>query len=509
MVVSIADEYVRDYTGAFPEQADLAGFPDVDHDKLSDRSSPARQAWEAKQDVWLLRLSSIDEATLLGASEWFLYGQLREKLESDRLLRICQRDLWNVNQIAGWQVSLPRVAERQLLGSPAEQERALRRWRTLPRYIDVEIANLREGVRRGYLAPRRIAQLVVDQLDQILAAPVEDSPFFPAAVRSAAPEVRTLWTTLIRDTVNPAVRRYRDYLAGEYARVARESLAVSANPDGRECYDAAFRSYTTMKRSAKETSDLGATRVSRFGEEARRIARERFHTDDLDLIASQVKGDTARRFISRDDKLAFARDTVDRGDKAARRAFGHVPQARVVVEPFPSYLERTASDAYRRAPADRSRPAVYQINLYKAEEQLRADAERTAFHETFPGHHLQIGIADELPAGHPVARLIGNSAFTEGWARYAEGLAEELGLYSEDYARISRRRWPGRGMVVDPGIHVFGWTREQAVSYIMAGAIGTKEDAERLVDRIAAQPAQLTSYTRAVSSSRRFESMPR
>jgi uncharacterized protein (DUF885 family) len=493
-VLTIADEYMREYTGAFPEAAELAGLAGADQGRLSDRSTGARRAWEVRQDAWLARLAAVDQSTLLGTPEWVIYGQLRERLESDRLLRVCQRDLWNVNQMNGWQVQLPRVAERQPLGSPAERERALTRWRTFPRYIDVEIANLAEGGRRGYLAPRQIVRLVIEQLDQILSAPVGDSTFFPQAARSGPPELQTVWATLVRETINPAIKRYRDYLANEYTCIAREALGISANPNGIACYDASFRSYTTVTRSAKETSNLGAQRVNRFGDEAKRIARERFGTDDLDALARRLDGDKSQHFTSREDMLAFSRDAVARGAKAAPQLFGRLPRAQVVVEPFPTYMERTASDAYRAAPLDGSRPAVYQINLYKPEDKLRADVERTAFHETFPGHHLQVGTTNELPGGHSVGRLTGNSAFAEGWARYAEGVAEELGLYTEDYARISRRRWPGRGMVVDPGIHVFGWTREQAVSYILAGALGTRELAERAVDRIAVWPAQLTSY---------------
>jgi uncharacterized protein (DUF885 family) len=492
-VTAIADEYIREYTSTFPVEAALLGVPSTDAGKLSDRSATARLAWEARQDVWLRRLARIDQATLMGTPEWVIYGQLKEKLESDRLLRVCQRNLWNVNQMFGWQVNLPRIAGQQPLGSPAEQEQALSRWRAFPQFIDVEIANLREGIRKGYLAPKRIVQLVTEQLDQVLAVPVEESPFFPASARKGSPELRATWTTMVREKINPAIKRYRDYLATEYIRVARESLGVSANPNGRACYDASFRNLTTLNRSAKETSELGAQRVKRFDEEAKRIALERFHTGDLDAVEKQVKNDSARRFTSRDELLAFARDAVERGEKAAHQMFERFPRARVVVEPHPAYLERTASDQYFRAPTDGSRPAVYRINLYQPQEKLRADAETTAFHETFPGHHLQVGITNELPAGHPAARSLGNAAFSEGWARYAEGLAEELGLYSEDYARISRRRWPGRGMVVDPGIHVFGWTREQAVNYITASG-RTKEDAEKLVDRIAVLPAQLTAY---------------
>jgi uncharacterized protein (DUF885 family) len=414
-------------------------------------------------------------------------------LEADRELRVCRFELWSVNQMDGWQIRLPRVVERQPLGTADEQQAAVRRWRAFPQYIDVEIQNLQEGLRLGYSAPRRIAQLVVTQLDEILAAPVEQSPFFPAAASNGSPGLGDTWRAMVAETIHPAIKRYRDYLATTYAEKARGALGVSANPDGRACYDASFRSYTTLMRTAQETSDRGAARVSQFNQEARQIARERFGTDDLDALAQRIQADRSRHFSSRDEMLTFANDAVGRAEKAVPRLFGRMPRATVRVEPYPAYMEATASDSYQAAPPDGSRPGTYRINLRSPEQQLRADQERTSFHETFPGHHLQVSIANELPSAHLVGRLTGNSAFGEGWARYAENIAEELGLYTEEYARISRRRWPGRGMVVDPGIHLFGWTRERAVAYMMEGG-RERDNAELLVDRIMVLPAQLTAY---------------
>ena len=115
-------------------------------------------------------------------------------------------------------------------------------------------------------------------------------------------------------------------------------------------------------------------------------------------------------------------------------------------------------------------------------------------HETYPGHHVQIALSQERPESHALTRLVHTGAFVEGWARYAEALAEEMGLYASDFARIERRAWPAHGMVVDPGIHVFGWTREQAVQYVFSTGRGTRRWAEALVDRIIAWPGQLTSY---------------
>ena len=490
---AIADEYVSAYVRAFPDTAAVQGLPGADHGRFQDRSTNAVKEWAREQDAFLVRLQALAEPPASDVASWVVYGQLKERLEADRGLRVCRFELWSVNQMDGWQIRLPRVMEQQPLATADEQQAAVRRWRAFPQYVDVEIQNLQEGLRLGYSAPRRIAQLVVTQLDQLLAAPVEQSPFFPAAARDKSPELDATWRAMVAETINPAIKRYRDHLATTYAQKARVALGVSANPDGRACYDASFRSYTTLTRTARETSDRGAERVRQFHQEAKQIARQRFGTDDLDALARRIQADRSRHFSSRDEMLTFARDAVARGEKAVPQLFGRMPRATVRVEPYPAYMEATASDSYQAAPPDGSRPGIYRINLRSPKEQLKADQERTSFHETFPGHHLQVGLATELPSAHLVGRLTGNSAFGEGWARYAENIAEELGLYTEEYARISRRRWPGRGMVVDPGIHLFGWTRERAVAYMIEGG-QKRDDAELLVDRIMVWPAQLTAY---------------
>jgi len=202
----------------------------------------------------------------------------------------------------------------------------------------------------------------------------------------------------------------------------------------------------------------------------------------------------AGRFSSREEVLAFSRQAVERAASEVPKWFGRRPQSAVIISPFPEYLEGTGQGAHYAGPGQNKPEGTYWIPLYQPEQQLRGRVEVTAFHETYPGHHLQVALAQELGEGHRVSRMISNAGFVEGWGRYAEELAEEMGLYSSPAALISRRTWPARGMVVDPGIHVFGWTRQQALDYIEASGNFTGEVAEAMVDRIAIMPGQLTSY---------------
>jgi uncharacterized protein (DUF885 family) len=221
------------------------------------------------------------------------------------------------------------------------------------------------------------------------------------------------------------------------------------------------------------------------------IGRRAYGTGEMDSIRARMR---LGGFASRDEMLTFSNDALRRAREAVPRAFRTVPSAPIVIEPHPAFLEATASDQYFPASDDGSRPAQYRINLGKAATATRAQAEITAFHETYPGHHLQVGLAQQAEGAHPVARLISSGSYLEGWARYAEALSEELGLYTSDEARVSRRLWPARGMVLDPGIHLFGWTREQAVEYIASSGRMGAQEADALVDRVVAWPGQLTAY---------------
>jgi uncharacterized protein (DUF885 family) len=137
---------------------------------------------------------------------------------------------------------------------------------------------------------------------------------------------------------------------------------------------------------------------------------------------------------------------------------------------------------------------VFRISLYQPEEQSRGNAEATAFHEVWPGHHLQVALAQEIEGLHPVTSITWYSGMGEGWARYSESLAAEMGLYQTVTGPIARLAWPARGMVVDPGIHVMGWTREQAIAFMRQSGRFTENRLEEMVDRIAVLPGQLTAY---------------
>jgi uncharacterized protein (DUF885 family) len=171
-----------------------------------------------------------------------------------------------------------------------------------------------------------------------------------------------------------------------------------------------------------------------------------------------------------------------------------MPKQDVVIEPERDFEDAAGVSSHYDPEPDASKTATYRIELGNWQSQTRGEAEITVVHEAWPGHHLQIALARELQPDSPLSKLVMNSAYIEGWARYAEAMAEEAGIYDSKDALIQRRVWPARGMVVDPGLHAFHWTRQQAIDYLVASGRFTAKSADDAVDRIAVLPGQLTSY---------------
>jgi uncharacterized protein (DUF885 family) len=493
-VVALADTYVAEYVKYFPEMATFGGMTLEHHDGLTDNSAAGLKRWEALEDGWSKELAKIDSAPLFGKPEWVVLGFLREAVESSRQLRVCKYELWPVNQMSGWPFMTTQLAAIQPVGSEQARREALARWGKLPRYLNNELDNLREGLRSGYTTPKANVQLFIEQLDQILAKPVEEWPMYSPASRDESPEFKQAWAALLSKEIRPVVERYNQFLKNEYLGKAREAIAIKANPNGEQCYQASFRSYTTLDRPAKETFELGRREVERNLATALAIGKKDLQANDLPTLLERLQQDPANHFNSRDELLKYAQAALARAKDHMPKWFSRVPKAEIVVEPYPDFLEQTSSDSYWPAAEDGSRPAMYRIGLYAYQQTTRSNAEITAFHESYPGHHLQIALATERPAAHPITRLVGNSGFVEGWARYAEALAEEMGLYSSDYALANRRLWPARGMMIDPGIHMFGWTREQTVKFVTDSGRFDANTAKAVVDRVAMWPGQLTAY---------------
>ncbi len=493
VVNNVADEYRLHVLRTNPEAAYFSGVELERHDGLRSNRLDDIARSQTKVDSLLRVLRSVDGDSLLGDPAWITYVYLLEELENQVGTRVCRTELWNVNQMGGWQSGYVRIAQQQPVGTSELRSQSLARWSQFSDLILREIENLKTGLALGYSAPKTVVQRVVDQVEGLIQLGVEESPFYSPARRDDNNAFKVATRELVAKQILPALKQYRNYLAGPYMEGARAELSITANPNGAQCYEASLRSYTTLDRPAKAVYDLGKRTVEANRITVIKLGEETYGLSGFKQILRQAKEDPQDRFSSKDELLAFSRESVERAEKVMPKWIGLVPDQPVEVVPFEEHEEGTGRSAHYRPGSD-ERPGEYRIPLHKPEEQSRGKAESTAFHEAWPGHHLQMAVAKASGTKHPVTDLIWFSGPGEGWARYSEALAEEMGLYTTKTGPITRRAWPARGMVVDPGVHLYGWTREQAIEFMMESGRFPESMGDQLVDRIAILPGQLTAY---------------
>ncbi|MCB1033755.1 MAG: DUF885 domain-containing protein, partial [Acidobacteria bacterium] len=331
----------------------------------------------------------------------------------------------------------------------------------------------------------------------MVGAELGDSPFFEPAKRDGDEAFAAALREVVGKEIRPAMVRYRDFLEAEYRDRAREVVGVSANPRGEECYAASVRYYTSLELTPQEIHEMGLEKLASIQEEMRAVGRRSFDTDDLPALLAIAREDRRYTFGTRQEVLDYTQAAIDRAKAAVPDWFGFVPKAEVVIRPYPDYQERTGGGFYSAGAADGSRPGIYEIGLFEPEKISKVGLEATTFHETYPGHHLQVSVGLERSGIHPILQYFFFSGTGEGWALYTERLADEMGLYSSDAARLgmlSNEALRAARLVVDTGMHALGWSRQQALDYLLANVAWAESEAAYEVDRYIAVPAQALSY---------------
>jgi uncharacterized protein (DUF885 family) len=490
----LADKFVDQQLQHDPTLSYSTGVPATDQSRLADRRPQAieRQVAEERED---LREVLAFDASALSPTARATYATLREQLESDLQMRICRTELWDVNHFDGWQLHFAEVAARQSVKTARDREEALRRWNSMPQYVDVEIANLKVGLMNGYSAPKSVVGRAIRQMRSMTPTDPEKSPFFSPAERSSDLIFRKSFRQVVVERINPALRKYAAYLEQEYLPKAREGVALSDLPNGEACYAAFLRANTTLSRTPEEVFGLGEQIVAANLSEVRKFGERSYHTSDPAAILRAIKSNPAEHFESKDELFTFSQKFLGRAKNiTSTKLIAEMPKQDVVIRSLSAFEEAAGVGSRFQQEPDPSKPAVYYIKLGGWATQTRAEAEITAVHETVPGHFLQKALASEFQKPSKLSRFVDNAAYSEGWARYAEAMSEKAGIYDTEDAAILRRMWPARGMVVDPGLHVFHWTRQQAIDFMMVSGRFTAEEANDYVDRIAVMPGQLTSY---------------
>lgn len=515
--------------------------------RLPDLSDASREAFHRRTRKLLTDARALNPERLDTAAR-VTRDTLISTLERELSQATCRSWLWGVDQLTGPQVWLPQLPGYHAIRSQIDVSTLLARYRGIDAYLTADRAQLERGLAEGFAAPQVLVERVVAQLDRLVAGAPEASPFvtqlrLPTGWHAGKLDAaRAEFTGVVGASVFPALRAYRDFLRDVYLPRARASVGVNGLPGGAACYAALIRDQTGSTLAPDAIHDLGMAELSRVHAAMRAIAvaelsppppppapkskskrktkrrarrGQKSKPEPVAVTAEPqppppISGDPIRVYLTRleaspeqhvesaDALLAFARDAVVRAESKLPLAFRRLPRVPLEVRAIEAFrAEESPAAYYYGAPDDRSRSAIYYVNTTHLGSRPLFHQEALAFHEAVPGHHLQISVAAsamELPV---FQRHLRHTAFTEGWALYAERLADELSLYSSPASRfgaLGYQAWRAARLVVDVGLHARDWTPEEAVRFLVENTTLSRHEAQAEVERYIAWPAQALSY---------------
>ncbi len=412
------------------------------------------------------------------------------------------------NHFGGFHVSYPELSSPGsgiALETTSDYELLIARHRMLGRVFDQATARFREGMASGVTEPRLTVDNMIAQIDALLAQPIERSPFtsparsFPSSFSNGEKlRLRKDLYAVTRRDVYPAYRKLRRFLADDYRPAAREQVGLSALPGGGPLYRELIQAYTTLDLDPETVHAMGLGEVSRIQTEMEQVKTELGYTGPLRGFFDDLR--TNPRYHPRtEQQLADGFRAVGRKvDSLAPRYFLHLPRTPLQIQPYPAYRAKfEAGGSYAQGTPDGVQPGTFFFNTYDLKSRYLTGVTTLYLHEGAPGHHFQISLAQENTALPDFQRFGGNNAYIEGWALYAETLGFEMGLYKDPmqhWGTLDDEMLRAMRLVVDTGLHAKGWTRDQAVDYMLTNSGMGRSDAEAEVDRYIAIPGQALSY---------------
>ncbi|MBV9931954.1 MAG: DUF885 domain-containing protein [Alphaproteobacteria bacterium] len=475
----ITDRYVAGEKAA--AEADLAALARIDRPKLSadDRISYDVFKWQT-------------ELTLKGYRPDLLKAQV------DR----------PIDHFSGFQVFVPDLSSGEGAApfkTVADYENNLKRLDGYILYLDRAIGRMKQGLADGVVNPRLVMANVVDQLDAIIGQGVEGSTFykpvtkFPAGIAAAdQTRLKAEYAAFVRERLLPAHVRLRDFIRNDYLPHARASVGLSQMPGGAALYRYLVESNTTTDMTPEAIHQLGLSEVDRIHGEMEKVKNAVGFKGDLHRFADFLRSDPRFKPASAQAMREAFFDIDRRVGLVVGRDFTVIPKSPLEIRPEPPYKEKTAAGGeYQQGTPDGSRPGVFFYNAYDLPSRYTWGYETLFLHEGRPGHHFQISLAQENTALPAFQRFGGNTAFVEGWALYAESLGYELGFFTDpyqNYGHLNDEILRAMRLVVDTGIHTKGWSRDQAIQYMLDNSAMSKTDATAEVERYIAIPGQALAY---------------
>ena len=473
------------------------------NDRWMDRSPEAYARRDQNNHAILATLAKIDRKQLSKADQ--LNYDLFQKRYADRIEQYKVRwFLMTFNQREGPQTS-DDLSSSLRFETVKDYEDWLARLRAVPTAMDQFTTLLREGIRERMVHPRVIMERIPAQIDkQIVSDPTQSGfykPFksFPSAISQADQQrLQQDAREAVEKQVVPAFAKFKQFFVSEYLPACYDKVGAWQLPHGGELYAQMIRHYTTTNETPEEVHQIGLKEVARINAEMDSVMQQTGFKGTRDEFFKFLRTDPQFFYKTPEELFVAYKALAKTVDPNLVKVFRTLPREPYGVEAIPaSFAPDTTAAYYRPGAADGSRAGTYFVNLYKPDARPKWEMMALSLHESVPGHHLQIARAHELGEMPKFRRFGEYTAYVEGWGLYAESLGEDMGLYSDPYSKfgqLSYEMWRAVRLVVDTGIHVKHWTREQAIKYFMENCPKHELDITNEIDRYIAWPGQALAY---------------
>jgi uncharacterized protein (DUF885 family) len=486
-----------------PESATGLGVAGYD-DKWTDMSVGAIEERKGETQWGLDVLNTIKRDGLTTADQLNYDLYLREKrltLEGYKF----PGEYLAVNQLGGVQQDIPQTIEQMQHGTVKGYENILARLRAAPALIEQNIELMKLGLAAHVTEPQIIMRNVPEQVLKVVPKDPMASDLlkafteFPATISNADRErlKREAVETYKTDVV-PAYTRLHDFLVNSYIPKCRDGISWNGLPHGDEWYALAVREHTTTDMTPGEIHALGLSEVKRIRGEMEAVAAESGYKGDFEAFKNYLRTDPKFYYTDADSLLAGYRNIAKQIDPVLPQFFGKLPRLTYGVRAIDAYAADSAPAAYYMSGSEKAgRPGYFCANTSNLATRPKWQMEVLTLHESVPGHHLQISLAQEMENVPEFRKYDFYTAFGEGWALYCESLGSEMGFYKDAYSKYGQltfEMWRACRLVIDTGIHSEGWTREQAINYLVANAGKDEASATVEIDRYIASPGQALAY---------------
>ncbi|MEM8943728.1 MAG: DUF885 domain-containing protein [Planctomycetota bacterium] len=474
------------------------------NDRLPAVSLADSERRNRRRREFLTRVEALDRGQLSRVGQMnydILVRQLRDDLAEfdfqSHLIPITQRD--------GFHIEFPQLPQDVPLATVKDYENYAARLRAFADYTEGHIELLRAGIAEGQVLAavvlegweKSIVSQIVEQPTQsLLYAPCKQ---FPTTVGAGDHErLRTEVIAAISDSVIPAYGRFQRFMAEEYVPQSRGSIGASALPGGRDFYRHRVRRFTTVDTTPEEVHQIGLGEVARIRGEMDAIIKRVKFEGDFAAFTNFLRSDPQFYAQTEKELLQHVSFALKAMDGQLPKLFGRLPRMPYGLKPVPDYIApRTTAAYYERPSGDGTKAGFFNMNTYNLKNRPLYTVEALSFHEAVPGHHLQLALQQEIESLPNFRKFGGFTAFVEGWALYSERLGLEAGFYEDpysDFGRLTMEIWRACRLVVDTGIHYFGWSREKAIAYMTENSAMSDHNIRAEVDRYISWPGQALAY---------------